>query len=318
MSPNLVLQQLISDRNSTPISTFEASMVASQSMINDLSFFIHWNGMKWICTTKIIPAIYLNSFLPNSTPSETAFHRSNPTISLWGASSGSSGFLFSEFLSSGDLIWSRCRVNKRKVGGATGPQVGEKVNAQPVLEAGGKGFLLRFYSILFLQKSPRNRFSWNVNSSRFPVEYTRCHILYSPPIYESKFGVPTSDFTPQKQTITKHVHIHSWSLHDSMVDSQSMVNGKYFFSYIEMDLYNQYLIPTISRHAAAQQVGFNSFPPNSAVPTLPLQSEKHHLAWWRTWSGVGPGVKIQIRRIVNQYNQIGMVLASKRSWKTLK
>ena len=179
-------------------------------------------------------------------------------------------------------------------------------------------FLLRFYSILFLQKSPRNRFSWNVNSSRFPVEYTRCHILYSPPIYESKFGVPTSDFTPQKQTITKHVHIHSWSLHDSMVDSQSMVNGKYFFSYIEMDLYNQYLIPTISRHAAAQQVGFNSFPPNSAVPTLPLQSEKHHLAWWRTWSGVGPGVKIQIRRIVNQYNQIGMVLASKRSWKTLK
>ena len=43
MSPNLVLQQLISDRNSTlprsmPISTFEASMVASQSMINDLFF----------------------------------------------------------------------------------------------------------------------------------------------------------------------------------------------------------------------------------------------------------------------------------------
>ena len=35
--------------------------------------------MKWICATKIIPAIYLNSFLPNSTPSATAFHRSNPT-----------------------------------------------------------------------------------------------------------------------------------------------------------------------------------------------------------------------------------------------
>ena len=58
-----------------------------------------------------------------------------------------------------DLIWGRCNVEKRKVGGATGPQVGEKVNAQPVLEAGGKGFLLRFYCILFLQKSLRNRFS---------------------------------------------------------------------------------------------------------------------------------------------------------------
>ena len=99
----------------------------------------------------------------------------------------------------------------------------------------------------------------------------------------------------------------------------SPINGKYIhfviiLSYIEMDLYNQHLIPTTSSHTA-QQVGFNSFPPNSAVPTLPLQSEKHHLAWWRTWSGVGPGVKIQIRRIANHYNQIAMVLASKRSWK---
>ena len=68
------------------------------------------------------------------------------------------------------------------------------------------------------------------------------------------------------------------TLETSMVDSQSMVNGIYFFSYIEMDLYNQYLIPTISTLAAAQQVGLNCFPPNSAVPTLPLQSEKHHLA----------------------------------------
>ena len=44
--------------------------------------------IKWICTTNILsPQIYshatpqvgLNSFPPNSTPSETAFHRSNPT-----------------------------------------------------------------------------------------------------------------------------------------------------------------------------------------------------------------------------------------------
>ena len=39
-----------------------------------------------------------------------------------------------------DLIWSRCRVNKRKVAGATGPQVGETVNAQPMLDDGGEGF----------------------------------------------------------------------------------------------------------------------------------------------------------------------------------
>ena len=49
-----------------------------------------------------------------------------------------------------DLIWSRCRVNKRKVAGATGPQVGEKVNAQPMLDDGGEGFLwLRDYSLFF-------------------------------------------------------------------------------------------------------------------------------------------------------------------------
>ena len=41
------------------------------------------------------------------------------------------------------------------------------------------------------------------------------------------------------------------------------VNGKYFSSYIEMDLYNQYRIPTIYTLAAAKQVGLNSFPPNS-------------------------------------------------------
>ena len=92
---------------------------------------------------------------------------------------------------------------KRKVGWATGPEVGEKVNIQPMLEDGGEGFLwLRYYSILFPCKN------------RFPLEYTRCHIqYYSPPIYESKFGATTTDFTPQKHTITKRVLIPVWSLH---------------------------------------------------------------------------------------------------------
>ena len=96
----------------------------------------------------------------------------------------------------------------------------------------------------------------------------------------------------------------------SMVDSQSIINGQYKFFHTlkwnQMDLYNQYLIPTIYSHTA-QQVGLNSFPPNSpvklpsTVPTLPLHSEGHPLVrpfshllwaccrpeWWRTWSGVG-------------------------------
>ena len=55
MSPNLVLQQLISDQNSTlppnmPISIFEASMVNCQwSMVNTFVSYI-----KWICTTNIL------------------------------------------------------------------------------------------------------------------------------------------------------------------------------------------------------------------------------------------------------------------------
>ena len=64
------------------------------------------------------------------------------------------------------------------MGGATGPQVGEKVNAQPMLDDGGEGFC-----------GSKNRSviapSLNVNSSRFP------------PIYESKFGAATTDFRPK-------------------------------------------------------------------------------------------------------------------------
>ena len=138
MSPNLVLQQLISHHKSTlppnmPISTFEATMVNCQwSMVN--IFFIHSMDLY---NQYLIPTIYihaaqqvgLNSFPPNSAPSETAFHRSNPS---WGAASVSvsSGFPLSVGMLSArmaeGLIWSRGRVEKRKVGWATGPQVGEK------------------------------------------------------------------------------------------------------------------------------------------------------------------------------------------------
>ena len=221
------------------------------------------------------------------------------------------------FIFGGLVVWrldlESVQSQQKESGRSNWAAGGEKVDAQPMLDDGGEGcFLLRFYSILFLQKSPRNRFSWNVNSSRFPVEYTRCHILYSPPIYESKFGVPTSDFTPQKQTITKHVHIHSWNLHGWFA-----VNGQwYILFFIHWNGSVQPISYPDNFHPCSSTTsGLELLPPNSAVPTLPLQSEKHHLAWWRTWSGVGPGVKIQIRRIVNHYNQIAMVLASKRSWK---
>ena len=119
------------------------------SMVN--TFFIQWNEMD-LYNQYLIPTIYshtaqqvgLNSFPPNSAPSAIAFHRSNPTTLLWGASSGSSVFTSSVGLLSpwvvADLIWSRCSRKKRKAGRATGPQVGEKVNTQPMLENGGEGF----------------------------------------------------------------------------------------------------------------------------------------------------------------------------------
>ena len=215
MSPNLVSQQLISDRNSTlqsnmPISTFEASMVNCQwSMVN--TFFHTLNG-------SVQPISYPHKFTAMQ-HHKWAWTASNPTQrpvklpftvpTLPTSLSVSSVFTSSVGLSlSGmapGLIWSRCRVEKRKVGWATGPQVGEKVNIQPMLEDGGEEwwrFLrLRYYSILFSCKN------------RFPLEYTRCHIQYSPPIYEYKFGVTTTDFRPKQHTTIKHAHIHFWSLH---------------------------------------------------------------------------------------------------------
>ena len=122
-------------------------------------------------------------------------------------------------------------------------------------------------------------------------------------LYESKIGVPTSDFTPQK---ANYHQARPYPLFKpSMVDSQSMINGQYIFSYIEMDLYNQNLVPTIYTLAAAKQVGLNSFPPKLNAqcnclppfqPYQPLQSEQDslvpsvsHLRWARRRleSGVG-------------------------------
>ena len=193
---NLVL--LISHKKDYTI-TKQASTVASQSMVNGKYVFhtlesaMQHNKWAWTAsnpTQRPVKLPFTVPTLPTSLSVSSVF-TSSVVLSLSGMAP--------------DLIWSRCRVEKKKVGWATGRQVGEKVNTQPMLEDGGEGwwrFLrLRYYSILFPCKNC------------FPLEYTRCHIQYSPPIYESKFGVTTTEFRPKQHTTTKHAHIHFWSLH---------------------------------------------------------------------------------------------------------
>ena len=91
-------------------------------------------------------SVGLNSFPANSVPSETAFHRFNPTNlftlrSILGfirfPIAGRLGVIG---LNGGGLdLESVQSRKKRKVGRATGPQVGEKVNTQPMLDDGGEG-----------------------------------------------------------------------------------------------------------------------------------------------------------------------------------
>ena len=147
MSPNLVFQQVISHHKSRvspsmSISILEASMADSQPMGNGCQWYIYtfFHTLKWICTTNIVS----RQFTPLQQQNKWAWTASHPTqrpvqlpstvptlptSSVWGVwgFSGSFGFpssvgSFSSWMAK-DLIWSRCRVNKRKVGGATGPQV---------------------------------------------------------------------------------------------------------------------------------------------------------------------------------------------------
>ena len=118
--------------------------------INDqwsIQFLIHWNEIKWICTMNILSPQFTatqhkkwawTASHPTQRPLQLPSTVSTlPTSSVGAGFSGSSVF---PSLVSSSRIWSRCRVNKRKVGGATGPQVGERVNAQPMLDDGGEGF----------------------------------------------------------------------------------------------------------------------------------------------------------------------------------
>ena len=124
-------------------------------------------SIKWICTTNILSPQF--TAMQHHKWAWTACHPTQRPVkppstvpTLPTSVSVSSGFPLPVDSSSGmveGLSWSRCRVEKRKVDWATGPQVGEKVNIHPMLEDGGEGwwrFLrLRYYSILFPCK---NRF----------------------------------------------------------------------------------------------------------------------------------------------------------------
>ena len=107
-------------------------------------------------------------------------------------------------------------------------------------------------------------------------------------VFSAKFMSPNLVFqqgiSHHKNTLPPSMSLSTFE--PSMVDSQSIINDQYklfhTLKWNQMDLYNQYLIPTIYSHTA-QQVGLNSFPPNSpvklpsTVPTLPLHSEGHPL-----------------------------------------
>ena len=167
MSPNLVFQQGISHHKNTlppsmSISTF--GTLHGWFAINhqqSIHFFIHWNGIKWICTTNIDPhnlQPYSTTSgleqLPTQLPNETAFHRSNPTTSLWGASSGSSVFTSSVGLLSAwmvaDLIWSRWKVEKKESGRSDWAAGGRKSQHSANAWRWRWEFLwLRYYSLFF-------------------------------------------------------------------------------------------------------------------------------------------------------------------------
>ena len=85
-------------------------------------------------------------------------------------------------------------------------------------------------------------------------------------------GVPKRWFHTTNSTLTPSMSISTSRTRPWLIrDQWSMVNTIFdTLKWNQMDLYNQNLIPTIHSHAA-QKVGLNSFPPNSA----PIQTAFH-------------------------------------------
>ena len=123
------------------------------SMVNNVNTYFSFNGMKWIRTINILSpqfaAIQHNKWawtashptqLPVQLPSTV------PTPPLY-SEEHSPFHLYSHCRWARRLEWRRTwsgvgaeSQKKRKVGRANGPQVGEKVNTQPMLDDGGAGF----------------------------------------------------------------------------------------------------------------------------------------------------------------------------------
>ena len=177
------------------------------------------------------------------------------------------------------------------MGGATGPQVGETVNAQPVLDDGGEGFcgcdtiLILIFSLV--------RITFVVGFLRIKIHVASARICQM-----SNVLIRCSN----KVFHTTKAHYHQagpyplsnppWLIRNQW----SMVNTIFdTLKWKQMDLYNEHLIPTIYSHAA-QKVGLNSFQCNCLPPFQPYQplpSEDSlvppfsHLWYRRLESGVG-------------------------------
>ena len=170
MSPNLVFQQVISHHKSRlspsmSISTLETSMVDSQSMVSGKTVNTFFHTLKWICTTNIsfrqfTPLQQQNKWAwtaSHPTPSATAFHRSNPTNLfslrslriLWFLRFPIFGGLVF-FLNGEGLDLESVQSQQKESGRSNWAAGGETVDAQPMLDDGGEGFLwLRDYSLFF-------------------------------------------------------------------------------------------------------------------------------------------------------------------------
>ena len=294
--------------------------------INDQSsihFFIHWNGMKWICTTNILSPqftaiqhnkwAWTDSLLTsqwNCLPPFQPYHFTLRGILCFVRFHTFGGIVVC--LNGGGLDLESVQLEKRKVGRATGPQVGERVNAQPMLENGGEGFC-GSDTILFCFAC-KNRLVIAV-LIRFK---SLCAWIYqmSYSVFPANLWVQIWCSNKWFQNKTAQNYHHQacpypllnppWLIRNQW----SMVNNVYtYFSFNGMKWIRtiNILSPQFTAIQHNKWAWTASHPTQlpvqlpSTVPTPPLHSEEHPLLrplshfWWdrcrpewrRSWSGVG-------------------------------
>ena len=258
------------------ISTFEPSMVDSQSMINGQFWYIEmeWNGSVQSTSPQFTAMQHKKWAWTASHPTQRPFKLPStfptlPASSVWGFSGSSD---FPSLVSSAsygmvaDLIWSRWAAGGRK--------------SQCSANAWWwwwRFLWLRYYSDSNLfprQNHFCSRVSSNKHSCRFPLDYARCQMSYS--------AFPANIWLlircSKKVFHTTKAHYHQacpYPLSNpSMVDSQSMINGQYNFWYIEMESNGSVQSTSYPQKFTATQhkKWVNSFPPNSA----PTETAFHH------------------------------------------